>query len=134
MDPTLHSLVSSVLSSPILIAQAVRAYERGVEDEQSGTKSHVHEALQSLNKTSQIDLSLDIAWGEIYENIKDAYSDKATLVPRIRDCAEVFIYRMDELIQSSATFRSKFIQRMALSKPSISIKVFLAAPFKIDTL
>ncbi|CCA77757.1 hypothetical protein PIIN_02979 [Serendipita indica DSM 11827] len=103
----------------------------GLRDSFEAPDAPVNEALKKLNETTGYDMTLEIAWIDIWRDLQPKFDDKATFVPTVTQAVALFLQPLDLLLtlpsaarpsphRVAEAFQEAFLTKMeGIRKPSL---------------
>jgi len=80
--------------------------------------------LQSLTSLVGYELSLEIAWVDLWNSLSSHYSnDKAVFVSTITDAIILFIKRLEDRLQDDEAFQEIFLEKMGSARKALYVQV-----------
>lgn len=96
----------------------------GLRDSFDSPNSAVQKSLKSLNDVVGYDITLEIAWVDIWNDLQSQFSaDKTTFVPTITDAIATWLKRTEDLLESSEEFQEAFMDKMDRLRKALFIQV-----------
>ncbi|CAG7854896.1 SubName: Full=Uncharacterized protein {ECO:0000313/EMBL:CCA77757.1} [Serendipita indica DSM 11827] len=99
----------------------------GLRDSFEAPDAPVNEALKKLNETTGYDMTLEIAWIDIWRDLQPKFDDKATFVPTVTQA------RLDLLLtESSEAFQEAFLTKMEGIRKALFVQIHDAPLPKLE--
>ena len=97
----------------------------GLRDSFDAPTCAVQKSLKSLNSVVGYDITLEIAWVDIWNDLQTKFGDKASFVPTITEAVATWLKRTEDLLESSEEFQELFMDKMERLRKALFVQVSL---------
>ena len=95
-----------------------------IRDLIDGSESEVQQALKLLNVALGSSFKLEIAWEDIFRDLKTSFSDDLDkLVPSIARHITIFVNRLESVLDQDEKFQEKFLEEYPSLVPILAVVV-----------
>lgn len=95
----------------------------GIRDHWDNKDAEVNKALNNLNQTVGYDMTLEIAWVDVWNELQDKFTDKTTFVAAISDAIKKYLIRIEKLLEDSEEFQNNYLEMMEAKRKALFIQI-----------
>ncbi|KIM31283.1 hypothetical protein M408DRAFT_21345 [Serendipita vermifera MAFF 305830] len=96
----------------------------GLRDAYDSPNSHIQTSLKSLNAVIGYDITLEIAWVDLWNDLQGKFDDKATFVPTITSAVATWLKITEDLLESSEQFQELFMNKMERLRKALFVQIW----------